>query len=116
MRSRMYGIQSRPVSAVTRVRYSSSVFMVLSSRGLSRLRATVEVRDLDLVELDPFEAAHVDGGYRIAFRVAAVGVGMDAARRAEAMPDDVLVELVDVRGVLGSLQLQRHARHEPEER
>ena len=58
-------------------------------------RAAVEVRDLDAVQIDALDAAHVDRRHLVAFRIAAVRVRMNAAGGAEAMLDRVLVELVD---------------------
>src|SRR6185437_12733936 len=54
---------------------------------------SVELHHLELVRIDSVETAHVDHHHVLAARTFAVGVGLDAASRAERVMNGALVEL-----------------------
>src|SRR5689334_3463841 len=79
-------------------------------------RAAVVVLDLERLEVDPFDAAHVDGRHGLPVRSGSLAERSRAARGTEVVLDDVLVEHVR-RHVLGLRpQLELLARHEPQQR
>ena len=52
-------------------------------------------------KIDAFEAANVDRSHLVSFGIRALGVGMDATCRTEAMLQEMLVEQVDPRILFG---------------
>src|SRR5690349_8558950 len=90
-----------------------ALFQVSSEGPDSLLRAPVIMLDLYLVQVDVLEDAQVDRGHRGAFLVG-LAMRMDAAGRAEAVRDDVLVEEIILERVRTLGELHARARNEPE--
>ena len=76
----------------------------------------VVVMHRDGIEVDVFHATQVDRRHRVTLGVGAFAIRVDAARRAEAMLDHVLVESVGADRAFRSLQAQLVARDEPQQR
>src|SRR6478752_7037468 len=84
--------------------------------GRCSQRSAIEMGDRDRRKIDAFEAAKIDRSHLVSFGILAFGVGVDAASRAEAMLQQVLVEHVDTRILFRRRELQRSPGNEPEER
>src|SRR5450432_28868 len=78
--------------------------------------APVELRDVQRVELDAVEAAHIDGDVVAAVAALAAREGLDAARGAEEVVDGVLIEFVVGERVLAGEQRELRRGHEREQR
>jgi hypothetical protein len=87
----------------------------LLRRLLTSKRAAVEVLYGYRGQVDILDAPDIDGCHGFAIRTDAFPIRMDAARRAETVLDDVLVERVDSGRVVRRQEMQMFARHEPEQ-
>jgi hypothetical protein len=67
-------------------------------------------------EINALETANIDCGHAIAGRIGTFAIRMDAASRAEVMPDDVLVKCVGAYLVLGRKQSHLVPWNEPKKR
>src|SRR6185369_8070583 len=85
-------------------------------RGCFSQRSAVEMGDGDGRKIDAFQAANIDRSHLVSFGILAFGVGVDAACRAEAMLQEMLVEQVDARIFFRRGELERTPGNEPEER
>jgi len=79
-------------------------------------RSPVKMLNRNATQVNAFEAANIDGGYSIAFRIRAFPVWVNAARRAKAVLDNVLVERVCADKVFPCEQVKLCARDKPQER
>src|SRR5687767_2344871 len=86
------------------------------NRAIALHRAAVELLYRYGLEVEAFEAAHVDRRDGLARRVGALPVGVDAAGRTKSVLDDVFIEHVGAGVGFGRAQTQLFARQEPEER
>jgi hypothetical protein len=86
-----------------------------TSRSLISQRSPVEALHRDVFQIDIFEAANIDRGHSIPLRINAFSVGVNAARPAKAVLDNVLVECVRADLPFRCEQAQLFAGHEPEE-
>src|SRR5688500_12545824 len=86
------------------------------NRAIALHRAAVELLYRYGLDVEAFEAAHVDRREGRARRVGALRVGVDAAGRAKTVLEDVLIEHVGAGVGFGRAQAQLFARHEPSQR
>jgi hypothetical protein len=75
----------------------------------------VEVLNRNTFQIDSVKAANIDGSYPVAFWIGAFPIRVNAARPAEAVLDDVLVERVRADVLVGREHVQLFARHKPQE-
>jgi hypothetical protein len=68
------------------------------------------------LQINSIEATNINCRHPIAIRINPFAKRVNAARRAEAMFDDMFVERVRTDFVFGSEQAQLGARHKPQER
>jgi hypothetical protein len=86
-------------------------------RALQELEGPpVELRNRNAIELDPFEAANIDGSHGFSGLVARLGVGVNTADGAEVVFDGVLVERVGAGVFVGGEQTKVFPGDEPQER
>jgi hypothetical protein len=76
------------------------------SGGLALQRPSVEVLNRNASQVDFFEASNIDGGDPISLWIDAFSEWMNAARKAKAVLDDVLVERVSADPLIRCKQSQ----------
>jgi hypothetical protein len=79
-------------------------------------RSSVEVLHRNAFQVDSFEAADIDCGDPVALWIGAFSVRVNAARRAKAVLDNVLIERVRAEVVFRCEQAQSVMRHKPKKR
>jgi len=82
----------------------------------SSKRPAVEMLHLNFFQVDSIETTNINCRHPIAFRIDTFAKRMDAAGRAKAMFNDMLVERVGADIVFRRNQAHLIARHKPQER
>ena len=82
--------------------------------GVTSHCPTIEVLYRNSRKVNVFEAANIDGRHAITRRINTFAIWMNAAGRAEAVPDNVLVEGVGTGRFFRGVQVQLLPRNKPQ--